>query len=395
MRRPDETLDEAVANMFERARRNGVSAPRKHHLLPASYLERWVVDERIRVTETDSRNTYVTRPDRAARVTDFYSLASDQLDNKKIPPLLIETILSQIEGDAKQIIDKLIEGGPRALTLIEALAFEQFLAFQIVRGRMFREQLAEAADRTEFALWSGISDEGIAAHLSEQGIENDPDEVAYIRGFISEWRAGQIRVQPQGPAMVGLAAEAAIRMSGVLLARTWKIYHSSVPLITCDEPVVAVPGPRGDRRRYAGLQTAGVILFPLDPYHLLVMFHPALSLDVEALRPELSQIETGEINWELAANSERWLFERSDRKRTLSLRVPPLPEVRVTMTEYNVANDPLGSLVVVERPTRWANSTVAPPSPISRWWQNAQVPDPCDAPFEPSRMHYANFTVLE
>ncbi|WP_276944634.1 DUF4238 domain-containing protein, partial [Ferrimicrobium acidiphilum] len=309
MRRPDETLDEAVAKMFERARKNGESPPRKHHLIPASYLERWAVDGRIRVTETDSKYTYVTRPDQAARVTDFYSLASDEMDNDRIPPLLIETILSQIEGDAKQIIDKLIEGGPRALTLIEALEFEQFLAFQIVRGRLFREQLAEVVDRAQFVLWSDITDEGIAANLSEQGVENDPDEVAHIRAFISEWRAGQVRVQLQGPAMVGFAAEAAIQLQGVLLARAWRIFHTSTPLITCDEPVASVPVPRGDRRRYPGLQTAGAIIFPLHPHHLLVMFHPALPLDEEAMRPELSQIEVGEINRELAANSERWLFE--------------------------------------------------------------------------------------
>ena len=50
-RRPDETRDDAVAEMFERARNSKKgSSPRKHHLVPASYLERWAPSGQVRVT---------------------------------------------------------------------------------------------------------------------------------------------------------------------------------------------------------------------------------------------------------------------------------------------------------------------------------------------------------
>ena len=62
-REPHQTLDEAVAAMFERARNNEKSAPRKHHVIPASYLARWERDARIRVTETDSKRTYTPSPE--------------------------------------------------------------------------------------------------------------------------------------------------------------------------------------------------------------------------------------------------------------------------------------------------------------------------------------------
>ena len=52
-----------VAAMFERARNNEKSAPRKHHVIPASYLARWERDGRIRVTETDSKRTYTPSPE--------------------------------------------------------------------------------------------------------------------------------------------------------------------------------------------------------------------------------------------------------------------------------------------------------------------------------------------
>ncbi|MCL6092127.1 MAG: DUF4238 domain-containing protein [Actinobacteria bacterium] len=161
--------------MFERAWRNEESAPRKHHVVPASYLTRWQRDGQIRVTETDTKRTYTTSAEKAARVTDFYSLASEDLDRHEIPPLLIETILSQIEGSAKPIIDALLQRGPTALSDLEAIAFAQFLAFQVTRGRAFRSQIMAMANTGMLKMWEGISDDGIAARLRDQGVEDSSD----------------------------------------------------------------------------------------------------------------------------------------------------------------------------------------------------------------------------
>jgi hypothetical protein len=64
------------------------------------------------------------------------------------------------------------------------------------------------------------------------------------------------------------------------------------------------------------------VLFPFDPHHLLAMFHPYLSLDELALYPELCPSEADEINIELAAGSDRWLFELPNHIRGLTLTVP-------------------------------------------------------------------------
>lgn len=45
---PDE-LEAGVAALYEAARKNEESAPRKHHLVPASYLARWATDNRLRM----------------------------------------------------------------------------------------------------------------------------------------------------------------------------------------------------------------------------------------------------------------------------------------------------------------------------------------------------------
>ena len=393
-REPDQTPDEAVAAMFERARNNEKAAPRKHHVIPASYLARWERDGRIRVTETDSKRTYTTSPEKAARETDFYSLASEDLDSHKIPPLLMETILSQIEGSAKPIIDLLLDSGPAALSPLGALGFAQFLAFQVTRGRAFRAQLMAMVNAGMLKLWEGISDEDIAALLKEQGGDNSPESVTGVRKMLGKWEDGKWTMAPQPPALVGYAASAAEPLAMTFLARPWRIYTSVMPMITCDEPVVSVPLPSGNRREYPGLATAGVVLFPLDPHHLLAMFHPYLALDEAALSPELCPSEADEINLELVANSDRWLFELPNHTRGRTLTVPRHARERTVFESIKGANHPEHEFFRGYRPTRWHLSARVPSPPVERWWRQAQSPGFHDLPFDVDNMPYALFNSL-
>lgn len=86
-------IDAAVAALYEAARKNEQSAPRKHHLVLASYLVRWAADKRVRMTFTTTKKTVLIAPAKAARETDFYLLAGDGDDPDGVPPLLLETVL--------------------------------------------------------------------------------------------------------------------------------------------------------------------------------------------------------------------------------------------------------------------------------------------------------------
>jgi hypothetical protein len=313
--------------MFESARKNANA--RKHHLIPRSYLVRWEKRGSIRVTESDTRNSYCSSPEKTAREKDFYSLASDDLDPHAIPPVLIETILSRVEGAAKSLIDVLISDGPAALDEWDAISFASFLSFQTTRGRAFRARLMALANAGELLIWGGVTDEVIGERLRTQGADGGPEAVATIRSFVEDWRAGRYIVGPQPAAQVGYAAMAAEHVGMYFLARPFRVYRSIMPLITCDEPVVPLPLPGHDARTEPGVSTAGAIVLPLDPHHLLVMFHPYLALDEIALCPELLPSETDEINLFIAAHSDRWMFELPDRRRTQTLLVPRrLPSAR-------------------------------------------------------------------
>lgn len=70
------------------------------------------------------------------------------------------------------------------------------------------------------------------------------------------------------------------------------------------------------------MEAAAVILFPLAPHALLALFRRG----TEVVPPfKLDHAETAEINREIIANATRWALERSSRKITVGLTVPPLP----------------------------------------------------------------------
>jgi hypothetical protein len=123
--------------LLEHARRNEASAPRKHHLVPASYLRRWADAGAIRVPDVETRHSYPTSPEKAARITDFYRLEADELDPQQMPPLLFESLLSEVEGWAKAIIDELLTQ-PEELSPDDAAKFAWFMGFQFTRGSAHR-----------------------------------------------------------------------------------------------------------------------------------------------------------------------------------------------------------------------------------------------------------------
>lgn len=123
--------------LLDQARRNEAgTSPRKHHLVPASYLRRWAENGQVRVTVVDERRSYLSSPETAARQTDFYRVQHPDINPAEVPPLLFETMLSRIEDSAKIVIDKLLDHFDPALVDPEQLAlFTRHLAMSITRGK--------------------------------------------------------------------------------------------------------------------------------------------------------------------------------------------------------------------------------------------------------------------
>jgi len=386
-------LNRGIEDFIDQARKLEEGGNRKQHIVPRSYLSRWSENDQIRVTETSTPKSFVTSPAKAIRETDFYRAESPDIDPDMIPPLFFEKALGELEGRAQPAFEVLISGDPRDLNPRQALDMGNYLGVQSTRGRSVRTQIQQASNAALSFWLDSMPDHQISQMLKSKGTEATPESVANARIAIDALSQGKIVASPQKPELIARAMEMGLKLWPYFLARRWRVYHTNLDLITCDEPVVMIGGPGSDRRRVAGHATARAAIFPLDPHHLLAMFHPDLRLDESVLRPDLDPSELGEINREVAANSHKWCMERPTKHQTESISLPISSKLTTTRT-FKVPKSQNDQALELSRSTRWASSPTPPPWPIRRWWKYVRPDSPDSLPFNPEEMDEVLFNTL-
>lgn len=366
-----------VRALLARARKNERVPPRKHHLVPHFYLKAWTRNGQIRVTDVETRRSFTTSPSKAVRVTDFYRLEANELDPKVLPPLLFETMLSEIEGWGKAAITQLLEE-PTQLEPELAAKFAWFLGFQFTRGAAHREEVMTISNEFFKLKYLGLSDEGIRQELARRGADPTDTAVRQTRDLFERIAQGELIVAPQQAALVGQSGVNAAEVGEYFLGRAWIVCRTHGVLVTSDEPVVTVGGPGQSRDQRAGIATAGVILFPLAPTHLLVMMREDLAI-ANGYAPlgtvntdELGYVETVDVCHELVMNSHRWAFERSDKSLVPRFHVPKKPAAMATEEMGPIQDgNSTGTLIRTYAPNRWAHHPARSMWPVTRWWLNS------------------------
>jgi hypothetical protein len=380
-RRVRAQLDELLAS----ARRNEQSAPRKHHVLPACYLRRWAVDGLIRVTTIDESHEYSTSPEKAARETDFYRLEGESLDPQLVAPNLFEHLLSGIEGWGNEAIEHLLTS-PRTMDPRKQAALALFLGIQLTRGAGFRAELRQHSTNWFRLKYGDLNDKGIQSYLRSQGVEPSEENVASSRDFLAQLRAGSLTIAPQNAALIAQAAEMGTGLGERLLTRAWVLCATQGTMPTCDEPVVLIGGPGQPRTERSGIETAGVIAFPLSPCFVLAMIRADLASrmgftgweDSHLFLDQLDHVEDAELCREIVGNAHRWAFELPNKRRAARLTIPPLPEASTADDVGTVVADgEEGTLIRVSKANRWRNARRTPAWPVQRWWAAAGLaPNP-------------------
>ncbi len=351
---------------MERARKaERASTPRKHHIVPESYLRRWAENGQIRVTEIDGCRTYLTSSKRAAKITDYYRVESDDIDPELVPPLLFEVFFSDVERAGKESIDVLLGLSGATLDADSRSSLARYIALQCTRGQSYRSQSRKLANDIFRLQYDGMTEDGIRALLSRRGMEWDEDVVREIRQQVEEVENGTLFVSPQDAAVVGEAVRSAEWMAEYLYVRDWVVYRTPPVLLTCDEPVILIGGPGQPRAERPGVATAGVVIFPLAPDAVLVMFRRDLA---PSGAHELDHAETAEVNLEILANSSRWAFERPSRNMARHRRVPQVA-APTEIERIGLEPDTDNELIRTYRPNRWANAELQPDWPVARGWR--------------------------
>jgi hypothetical protein len=352
----------AFADILERARKN--TGPRQHHLIPASYLDRWSVAGRVQWTDLDSGRSQEQRPAKMARERDYYRLPADAFTVDDLPPMLLETLLSDVEASGKAAIDALLRTDRLATTSKERIDLATFMGMQYVRGERGRSVVRESTSEYHRVVWSDVTDEGIADLLRQEKIEPTSEVLASARDSLAHLDDRSLRFEPEETTQMVFAVASAQKVAEYLLRRSWVLYRGD-GLITCDEPVVPIGGPGTDRKNVSGIGNAAVVAFPLSPDALLVMHQPG-----QHRYPigSLTSSEIVEINREVAGNAARLAFDRPGRHAVSALKIPRRPDTAVRSEEFpgRTAEE---SLVRMFRLSRWSSMQKPPPWPVRRWYR--------------------------
>lgn len=376
------TVEEELEALFKASRANAQT--RKHHLVPASYLRRWTRNGQLFVTDlSEAKKRYSSSAETAARVTDFYAIRDEQIDEEELPPMLMETILAKIEGTAVAPIDKLIQVGPQGLSMEEAHAICRFVGFQMQRGRHGRELLEEMSSHSAKLFLTSASDKSIKKMLKRRGQPAGEAEIAEVRNALNALNDGTLEVRAPKAMLIWLAADMGEKAWKFLATRRWMVCHSNAEIITCDEPVAFVSASQRQDLARRGIGLSSAIVMPLDPHHLLAMFHPMMPFDELGMIAELLPDETEEINAVIAWNASRWIIERAESHRVQNLWVPPQRSEKLVLTRTPLS-DPANAEVAHFRSAPRSHPLLPGLSrPVNRWFAEADKQHFHDVPYNP------------
>lgn len=336
-------------DFVEESRRLGeLEKTKNQHYVPQLYLRRWAVDGLVQMTVVDRRQPpLVPQPSKEiGKRRNLYSLPPD--DSTMGPPLRwIEKHLSRIEGESERHLAELERHGLGVVTDVDLKRdLSVFLGIQMTRTPSNRERalvLVEAPDRAKRPFYPGMSDTEFQAMIDRT--EKDPKREALNLMLLDVRNV----------------------VAGSLFRREWAVVETNAPLLTCDDPVVLVGGgnfPRG----FGGVTFSSVVMYPLNPTRLLVMF----MLPGRGSRGGyvLDERETYSVNLEIAAASHAVVFERPGDELAEQFQVPPRAPVGYDAGLLSQLDDHAAMVMMLRGASpqsRWAGLPDPPEWAVPRW----------------------------
>ena len=355
--------------------------PRRHHLVPKFYLERWANGNRIRVTDLDGNKSFPVAPINALIETDYYRVPAGSFQGGS--PVVWETWLSTIEGHAKSVFAAIDKDGLSNISEMQHAHLMHFLGVQITRSRSYRFRGRWMMGPGYYQAMELDRPGAIEALLMREGEDPTPEKVSELEAYFAQVNADPWSVPTAAEEEMLTSTEVAGKMAETLHSRQLVMYRTAKPLLTCDEPVVLLHERMGELHPHdGGYFGAPIIAFPFGPRQVLAMFRE----DLRVLRPndvELDWRETLELNRVIAGNAHRHLVEGPEGKLGGNLYVPASKDP-VRMVTLSPAEGDGDEVLWTTAQRRWTGEHDAPFRPVSSWWP-AVVPPPRQGPAKSDR----------
>ena len=250
--------------------------PKRHHTVPKFYLEGFTDGKMLHSINIRDGSEHTTNVVNATVESHFYSVPEHPTD-----PGAFESALSKAESVAAGILRSIAQGA-WPLGANDRLKFAQFMTLQFLRVQSHRRQMHHA----------------IASILRDLET-NDPAEFERIISLPGapegvDFANGEVPVLVSSAAHIHQISTLIPELVGHLLSRPWELVRFDRPsLITSDEPLTPIPGPRENQNVGLGLENSWVLHFPLTRKLALLMFRTPIPLE---LTPVDQQIVEGHFD---------------------------------------------------------------------------------------------------
>ncbi|QDL36486.1 DUF4238 domain-containing protein [Rhodoferax sediminis] len=288
-----------------------LTGPKRQHFLPRFYLENFSVNGLVAVYAREQDTVRLQQPVNTGVIGHFYTM-EDAEGRKRFE---LEQFLSEYEGKAKPVIDKL--AAREAINADERSDLAIFIALAATRTPDVVDSLKafNAGMVTDIMkrMFNDVNE--VATRLREdRDYAGKPDDevMAEAKLMVTMAQNDGLKVSTNHRWAVGMAIKMALEIAPIFAGRDWLAVHrdnEKKSFITTDAPVfLTTVAPRANGFWGVGFGNAGaLVFFPLKESCTLAMFG-----DKGDLRhTEVGTEKVRQLNLGMAAKCQRFVSKRS------------------------------------------------------------------------------------
>lgn len=285
-----------------------MTSPKRHHYLPQFYLERFCRDGGFSVFDRERNEFRKQTPINTALKSHYYSV-EDKTGKKDTR---IESFLSELEGHAKQIVQKLehreniVDDEKKELALFIAFMMNRVPDFEKAINKIESTLIQRMAD----TLFS--DEERLKSILQERSEDTEGASDISAKELVEFHKSGNFEIVIHRNESLRMMVDVSLNTANYFRQMDWGIFHCQdrTSFITTDNPVVLVPPSDYEQGFWGvGILTKGAQkLFPLSQTACLVMLDHGNAIS----HSNVDQLTTRQINLILAAYSDRFVIGRDE-----------------------------------------------------------------------------------
>lgn len=286
--------------------------PKRQHFLPRFYLENFTTNGLVAVYDRERDEVRLQQPVNTGVIGHFYTM-EDAEGRRRFE---LEQLLSEYEGKAKPVIDKLA-----ARETIDAQGRSD-LAIFIALGTMRTPDVVDSLKAFNAGMVTDIMKsmfadvEDVAARQREDpDFAGKPEDqvLAEAKLMVDMAQNDGVKVTTEHHFALGMAIQLALEIAPILAGRDWVVVHrdnEKKSFITTDAPVfLTTVAPRADKFWGVGFGNADALVFsPLKQSCTLAMMGSSGDLrHIEADTTKVRQLNVG-----MTAKCQRFVIGRDE-----------------------------------------------------------------------------------